>query len=33
MKVEVGGKVMIEFALLIPKAYSYLPDDNDKNKK
>ena len=33
MKDELGGKIMVEFAALIPKTYSYLPDDNDKNKK
>ena len=27
------GKIMKEFAALRPKIYSYLTDDNDKNKK
>ena len=33
MKYELGGKLMTKFAALRPKAYSYLRDDNDENKK
>ena len=33
MKYELGGKIMTDFDPLIPKTYSYLTDDSDKNKK
>ena len=33
MKDKLGHKIMTEFAALRPKSYSYLTDDNDKNKK
>ena len=33
MKDELGGKIIIEFAALRPKTYSYLTDDNGKDKK
>ena len=33
MEDELGGKIMKEFATLRAKAYSYLTDDNDKDKK
>ena len=33
MKDELGGKIIKEFAALRAKAYSYLTDNNDKNKK
>ena len=33
MKDESGGKIMKEFAVFRPQIYSYLTDDNDKNKK
>ena len=35
MKGKFGGKIMSEFAVLKPKAYSYLMDDgnSDKNAK
>ena len=32
-KHELGGKIMIEFAALRPKAYSYLMDDGNSDKK
>ena len=28
-----GGKIITKFAILRPKIYSYLTDDNDENKK
>ena len=33
MKDELGGKIMTEFAALIPKACSYLMDDGNSDKK
>ena len=33
MQDEIGGKIIIEFIALRPKAYSYLIDDGDQNKK
>ena len=33
MNVELGGKIMSEFAALRPKTYSYLMDDGNKDKK
>ena len=33
MKVELGGKIMAEFAALVPKTYSYLTNNIDENKK
>ena len=33
MKDELYLKIMTEFATRRPKAYSYLTDDNDENKK
>ena len=33
MKDELGEKIMEEFAALRLKAYSYLADDNNENKK
>ena len=34
MKNELGGRIMAEFAELIPKPYRYLiDDDDDENKK
>ena len=33
MKDELVGKMITEFAVLGPKAYIYLTDDNDENKK
>ena len=33
MKDELGGKIMTEFAALIPKTYSYLTDDCEEDKK
>ena len=32
-KDELGGKIMIYFAALRPKTYSYLTNDNDGHKK
>ena len=32
-KDELGGKIITEFAALIPKAYSYLDDDGNEHKK
>ena len=33
MKGELEGKIMIEFAALRPKTYSYLMDDGNSDKK
>ena len=33
MKNELGGKIMREFAALKPRAYSYLMDDGNSDKK
>ena len=33
IKNKLGEKIMGEFAVLIPKTYSYLTDDLDGNKK
>ena len=33
IKVDLGRKIMTEFAALRPKAYSYLIDNGDENKK
>ena len=33
MEDQIGGKIMTEFAALWPKAYSYLMDDGNSNKK
>ena len=33
MKDVLGGKIMIEFAVLRPKKYSYLMDDGNRDKK
>ena len=33
MKHELGAKIMTEFPALLPKAYSYLIDNNDENKE
>ena len=32
-KDELGGKMMTKFVVLIAKAYAYLDDDGNKNKK
>ena len=32
MKNEVNGEIMTQFAVLRPKAHSYLTDKNDVNK-
>ena len=33
MKDKLGGKMMIKFAILRPKTYSYLTNDSDTNRK
>ena len=33
MKDELGGKIMIEYVVLIPKKYSYLMDYGSYDKK
>ena len=33
MKYELGGQIMKEFVGLIAKTYSYLKDNNNKDKK
>ena len=33
MRDELDEKIITKFAALRPKAYSYLTDDNDENKK
>ena len=33
MKNEFGGKIMKEVAALRAKTYSYLPDNNDEDKR
>ena len=33
MKDQLGRKTLINFASLTPKSFSYLTDDNNKNKK
>ena len=33
MKGELGGKIITEFVILRPKAYSYLTDDGKEDKK
>ena len=33
MKDELGGKIMTDFATLIPKTQSYLTDDINENEK
>ena len=33
MKDELGGKIITEFAVLIPKTYSYIMDDANSDKK
>ena len=33
MKDKLGGKIMIKFAALRAKTYSYLTDNNDEDKK
>ena len=33
MKDKLGGKMMIKFAVLRPKTYSYLTNDSDANRK
>ena len=33
MITELDGKIMTEFAALVPKTYSYTIDDGDENKK